>query len=402
MKKEKVVILGSTGSIGMQSIDVITTVGDKEIVGLACDKNANKLYEQVLKVGAKYVCIYDEEKALEFKNLVETEIKKTSKNKDTNAVKKCNMLKNLTIFSGMSGLLKLASLEEADMIIISVVGMIGIRPTIEAIKAKKIVCLANKESLVCAGDIIMPLAKKNKVEIRPIDSEHSAIWQCLQGEDKKSVNKIIITASGGPFYGKKLSDLKKVKLEDALKHPNWAMGKKITIDSSTLVNKGLEVMEAHHLFDMPYDKIEVVVQRESLIHSMVEFVDGAIKAQLGVPSMRVPIEYAIYKSNRRFINEKTIDWKNLEKISIGAPDLKTFKGLALAYEAIKKGGLMPSIYNALNEVAVNKFINGKCKYIDIAEFIECGMKIFEEKGLNKQKFTINDIEKTMDFAKNLK
>lgn len=383
MKKDKVVIIGSTGSIGTQTIDVIETVGDKEIVALACKSNIKKLYEQVKKLNVKLVAVFDEDKAREFQNI-------------------CKSKKmNVRVLFGMDGLITLATLKSATMVMVSVVGMIGIRPTLSAVKAKKIILLANKESLVCAGDIIMPLAKKNKVEIRPVDSEHSAIWQCLKGEDEKAVSKIIVTASGGPFYGKALSELKNIKVEDALNHPNWAMGKKITIDSSTLVNKGLEVMEAHHLFNMPYDKIEVVVQRESLIHSMVEFKDSAIKAQIGVPSMRIPIEYALYLSNRKFINEKKVDWSKIDKISIGKPDLKTFKGLALAYEAIKIGGLMPSVYNALNEVAVQSFLNKKINYLDIANFIEKGMKKFQKKKLNKKKFTVNDIETTMEFAESM-
>ena len=383
MKKDKVVIIGSTGSIGTQAIDVIKTVGDKEIVALACKNNVKKLYEQVKLTKVKLVAIYDEDAANDFKNI-------------------CKRNKfNIKILVGMDGLIKLASLKAATMVVISVVGMIGIRPTIEAVKAKKIVCLANKESLVCAGDIIMPLVKKNKVDLRPIDSEHSAIWQCIQGENKNAIKKIIVTASGGPFYGKKISELKNINVEDALKHPNWSMGRKITIDSSTLVNKGLEIMEAHHLFDMPYDKIDVVVQRESLIHSMVLFVDGAVKAQLGVPSMRVPIEYSLYKENRKFINEKEIDWSKLEKISIGTADLKTFKGLALAYKAIKIGGLMPSVYNALNEVAVSRFLNKEIKYLDIADFIEKGMREFEKRKLNRKSFNITDIERTMAFAERL-
>lgn len=383
MKKDKVVIIGSTGSIGTQTIDVIRTVGDKEIVALACKSNVKKLYEQVKLTKVKLVAIYDEDAASEFKNIC-----------------KKNKL-SVKVLAGMDGLTKLASFKGANMVVVSVVGMIGIRPTIEAVKSKKIVCLANKESLVCAGDIIMPLVKKHKVDLRPIDSEHSAIWQCLQGEKENAVKKIIITASGGPFYGKKLSELNNIKVEDALKHPNWSMGRKITIDSSTLVNKGLEIMEAHHLFNMTYDKIDVVVQRESIIHSMVLFVDGAVKAQLGVPSMRISIEYALYKENRKFINEKEIDWTKLDKISIGTPDLKTFKGLALAYKAIKIGGLMPSVYNALNEVAVRRFLNKEIKYLDIADFIERGMEEFEKRKLNKKKFNVNDIEKTMLFAKNL-
>ena len=383
MKKDKVVIIGSTGSIGTQTIDVIETVGDKEIVALACKSNIKKLYEQVKKLKVKLVAIYDEDRASEFRDI-------------------CKKKKvDVKVMSGMEGLIALASYKNANMIVVSVVGMIGIRPTIEAVKAKKIVLLANKESLVCAGDIIMPLAKKNKVEIRPIDSEHSAIWQCLKGENENAVSKIIVTASGGPFYGKKIDELRNIKVEDALNHPNWAMGRKITIDSSTLVNKGLEVMEAHHLFNMPYDKIEVVVQRESLIHSMVEFVDGAVKAQIGVPSMRIPIEYALYLSNRKFINEKKVDWTKIDKISIGKPDLDTFKGLKFAYDAIRIGGLMPSVYNALNEVAVRRFLNREIGYLDIAEFIEKGMKKFQQKKLNKKKFTVSDIEMTMNYAEGL-
>lgn len=383
MRKDKVVIIGSTGSIGTQAIDVIKTVGDKEIVALACNNNVKKLYEQVKFTKVKLVAIYDENAANEFRDI-------------------CKKQKlNVTVLTGMDGLVKLASLKSANMVVISVVGMIGIRPTIEAVKAKKTVCLANKESLVCAGDIIMPLVRKNKVDLRPIDSEHSAIWQCLQGEKENTVKKIIITASGGPFYGKKLSELKNIKVEDALNHPNWSMGKKITIDSSTLVNKGLEIIEAHHLFNMPYDKIDVVVQRESIIHSMVLFIDGAVKAQLGVPSMRIPIEYALYKENRKAIKEKEIDWSKLKKISIGTPDLKTFKGLALAYKAIEKGGLMPSVYNALNEIAVRKFLDRKISYLDIANYIEKGMKEFEKQKLNKTKFNVGDIEKTVSFAQKI-
>ena len=218
---------------------------------------------------------------------------------------------------------------------------------------------------------------------------------------EKTIKKIIITASGGPFYGKKIEDLRKIRVRDALKHPNWSMGRKITIDSSTLVNKGLEVIEAHHLFDVPYDKIEIVVQRESLIHSMVEFVDGAIKAELGVPSMKIPIEFALYKENRKFVKEKTIDFTKIEKISIGKPDLKTFRGLKLMYDAVRVGGLMPAVYNALNEVAVRRFLDEKIAYLDIPSFIEKGMKKFLRLKLNKKKFTLKDIEGTMAFAQGL-
>ncbi len=384
MKKDRVVIIGSTGSIGRQTIEVIKAVGDKEIVGLACKSDIKTLYNQVLETKARLVAIYDEVAANEF-----SEICKKKKLK-------------VKVLVGLKGLEELSSYKKVDIVVVSVVGMIGIRPTVASIKAKKTICLANKETLVCAGDIIMPLVKKYKVDLRPIDSEHSAIWQSLVGEKKSTIKKIIITASGGPFYGKTLKDLKDIKVEDALKHPNWSMGRKITIDSSTLVNKGLEVIEAHHLFDMPYDKIEIVVQRESLIHSMVEFVDGAIKAELGVPSMKIPIEFALYKENRKYIKEKSIDFTKIDKISIGKPDLKTFKGLKLMYDAVKVGGLMPSVYNALNEVAVKRFLDKKISYLGITDFIEKGMKVFIKKGLNKKKFTIEDIEKTMDFAESIK
>lgn len=384
MKKDRVVIIGSTGSIGRQTIEVIKAVGDKEIVGLACKSDIKTLYNQVLETKARLVAIYDEVAANEF-----SEICKKKKLK-------------VKVLVGLKGLEELSSYKKVDIVVVSVVGMIGIRPTVASIKAKKTICLANKETLVCAGDIIMPLVKKYKVDLRPIDSEHSAIWQSLVGEKKGTIKKIIITASGGPFYGKTLKDLKDIKVEDALKHPNWSMGRKITIDSSTLVNKGLEVIEAHHLFDMPYDKIEIVVQRESLIHSMVEFVDGAVKAELGVPSMKIPIEFALYKENRKYIKEKSIDFTKIDKISIGKPDLKTFKGLKLMYDAVKVGGLMPSVYNALNEVAVKRFLDKKISYLGITDFIEKGMKVFIKKGLNKKKFTIEDIEKTMDFAESIK
>ncbi len=383
MRKDRIVIIGSTGSIGTQTIDVIKTVGDKEIVGLSCNTDIRKLLKQVKDTKAKFVAIHDEKSADDFKSLCK-------KNKI-----------NVKIFTGLKGLQKLASLKEADMVMVSVVGMIGIRPTIAAIKAKKTICLANKETLVCAGDIIMPLVMKYDIDLRPVDSEHSAVWQCLVGEKHENIKKIIITASGGPFYGKKRYELKKIKVKDALNHPNWSMGRKITIDSSTLVNKGLEVIEAHHLFNVPYDRIDIVVQRESLIHSMVEFVDGAIKAEINVPSMKIPIEYAIYKTNRKFVNEKRVDFTKVDKLSFGRPDLKTFKGLKLMYDAVKIGGLMPAVYNALNEVAVREFLNEKIGYLDIADFIEKGMKEFIKKKLNKKKYTIEDIEATMSFAKDM-
>ena len=384
---KKISILGSTGSIGKQTIDVIKHTKGYKIVGLSCNKDIKTLYKQILDLNVKEVAVYDENAAISL-------IKKLNKNK----------LK-VKVYIGLEGLIKIATLNKIDTVVISVVGMIGIRPTIEAIKHKKIICLANKETLVCAGDIIMPMIKKYNTELRPIDSEHSAIWQSLVGEKHEAINNIILTASGGPFYKKTINELKKVKIEDCLKHPNWKMGKKITIDSSTLVNKGLEVIEAHYLFNVSYDRIKVVVQRESIIHSMVEFNDGAIKAELGVPSMRIPISYALYKELRPDIKEKSLDFSKINKISIGNVDFKNFEGIKLAYDALRIGGLMPSVYNALNEVAVSKFLNKEKKingstfsYLDIVKFIKKGMKLYK----NKKVYDIEDIYLTMDFAKSIK
>ena len=382
----KISILGSTGSIGKQTIDVIKHAKGYKIVGLSCNKDIKTLYKQIIDLNVKEVAVYDKNAAISL-------IKKLKKN---------NL--NVKVYAGLDGLIKIATLKPINTVVISVVGMIGIKPTIEAIKKRKIICLANKETLVCAGNIIMPMVKAYKTELRPIDSEHSAIWQSLVGENHDSIKKIILTASGGPFFGKTKEELNKVKIEDCLKHPNWKMGKKITIDSSTLVNKGLEVIEAHYLFDVPCDNINIVVQRESIIHSMVEFNDGAIKAELGVPSMRIPISYALYKDKRPCIKEKSLDFSKFNKISIGMPDLKTFEGLKLAYDALRIGGLMPSVYNALNEVAVSKFLNKEKKrngdtfsYLDIVKFIKKGMKLYN----NKINYDIEDVYSTMDYAKNL-
>lgn len=366
MKKENVVILGSTGSIGKQAIDVIDYLSDKKIIGLACEKNIKELFLQIKKTGAKYACVYD-------------------KNKSDDLSKMCKHAKiNCKIYSGMSGLLTLSSLKDADIIINSVVGMIGINPTIEAIKNKKIICLANKETLVCAGHIIMPLAKKYNVEIRPIDSEHSAIWQCLKGyvpgrdyDKNNHIKKLIITASGGPFYGKKKDELKNVTVDDCLKHPTWNMGRKVTIDSSTLVNKGLEIIEAMYLFNIPIDNIEVIIQKDSIIHSMVEFDDGAVMAELGVPSMRLPIAYAITGGDRRFINERSIDFDNIKNITIDRPDEETFPALSLAYKVARMGGIYPALYNRLDEIAVQKFVDHKISYLNIVEYINNGIIKYE-------------------------
>ena len=371
-----ITILGSTGSIGTQAIEICDKHG-LQIKALAAHSNTRLLAQQAKEHNVKTVCIYCEEKQDELRELVDSDVK---------------------ILTGMEGLKDIASMQGIDIMLNSVVGMVGLVPTLTAIEHGTDIALANKETLVAGGKLVINSAKEKNVKIYPVDSEHSAIFQCLQGNKKEQLKSIILTASGGPFYKKTKEELADVGVEQALAHPNWSMGRKITIDSSTLVNKGLEIMEAHHLFNMSYDKIDVVVQRESIIHSMVLFVDGAVKAQLGVPSMRIPIEYALYKENRKFINEKEIDWTKLDKISIGTPDLKTFKGLALAYKAIKIGGLMPSVYNALNEVAVRRFLNKEIKYLDIADFIERGMGEFEKRKLNKKKFNVTDIERTMIFA----
>ena len=274
----------------------------------------------------------------------------------------------------MDGLLQLAQLEESQILVTAIVGMIGIRPTIAAIQAGKDIALANKETLVTAGHLIMPMAKEKGVQILPVDSEHSAIFQAIHGEDKREIHKLLITASGGPFRGMKASDLAHVKVEDALKHPNWAMGQKITIDSATLVNKGLEVMEAKWLFDVDLDHIQVVVQPKSIIHSMVEFVDGAVMAQLGTPDMKLPIQYALFYPDRRPMQENNIDFFKLGRITFEEPDMEVFTGLKLAYEAFRAGGSMPTVFNAANEKAVSLFLQDKIGFLDIPELIGACMQ----------------------------
>jgi 1-deoxy-D-xylulose-5-phosphate reductoisomerase len=283
---------------------------------------------------------------------------------------------DVEILTGMEGLIEIAEMEESEMLVTAIVGMIGIRPTIAAIKAGKDIALANKETLVTAGHIIMPLAKECGVKILPVDSEHSAIFQCMNGENHGQLHKILLTASGGPFRGKKRADLENIQVEDALKHPNWVMGRKITIDSSTLVNKGLEAMEAKWLFDVDMDHIQVVVQPKSIIHSMVEFVDGAVIAQLGTPDMKLPIQYAIYYPERRYLPGERLDFWKLKEITFDEPDLETFTGLSLAFEAAKRGGNIPTVYNAANEKAVAKFLNREIRYLEIPEIIgECMERI---------------------------
>ncbi len=347
---KRISILGSTGSIGTQTLDVVRQNKDIEVVAVAANLNVTRVLEQILEFGPKLVCMYDENAAKE----LEGEL----------------FLRNISckVVSGMDGLIACATCD-ADIVVTAFVGMIGVRPTIEAIKAHKDIALANKETLVTAGHIIMPLAKENGVKILPVDSEHSAIFQCLQGAGGNKPEKILLTASGGPFRGMKRSELKDIKPEDALKHPNWSMGKKITIDSSTMVNKGLEVIEAKWLFSVEPDDIEVVIQPQSIIHSMVEFSDGAVLAQLGVPDMKLPIQYALYYPKRRMKTAERLDFTKLSSIVIDKPDFENFPALKMAYDAIKTGGSMPTVYNAVNEVMVAKFLNGKAGYLDITDTI---------------------------------
>lgn len=351
---KKIAILGSTGSIGTQALDVVRKNKDLEVVALSAGNNIKLLKQQIDEFSPKLVSVGSEESANKLKVMLEG--------------------KDIEVMYGMEGLIAVAVCQEAQTLLTAIVGMIGLVPTVEAIKAGKDIALANKETLVTAGHIIMPLAKEYNVNILPVDSEHSAILQCLHGEKKAQISKLLITASGGPFRGMSKEQLAKVKLEDALKHPNWSMGRKITIDSSTLVNKGLEVIEAKWLFDMEVEDIEVVVQPQSIIHSMIELVDGSIIAQLGTPDMRLPIQYALYYPDHRFLDGKRLDFKTLKQITFEEPDMKTFKGLALAYEAIRTGGSMPTVYNAANELAVSKFLNREIAYLDIVDLIEKSME----------------------------
>lgn len=372
-------VLGSTGSIGTQTLDVIRRNNDIKVVALAAGTRVDDLEKQVREFKPELVCIGSEKLADELKiKLSDVDVK---------------------IVYGDEGLVEAATIESADIVLTAVVGMMGIVPTIEAIKAHKDIALANKETLVTAGHIIMKLAKDNGVNIYPVDSEHSAIFQSLNGEYKREVERILLTASGGPFRGKKRADLANVTLEDALNHPNWAMGRKITIDSSTMVNKGLEVMEAQWLFDVPSSKVCVVVQPQSIIHSMVEFVDGGIMAQLGSPDMRLPIQYALYYPERRKLNTERLDFYELAKITFEKPDMETFKGLKLAYEAAARGGNIPTALNAANEVAVARFLDRKIKYLDIPDIIEYAMNEVDyinnptvEQILSTQKIVTDMIE----------
>lgn len=351
---KKIAILGSTGSIGTQTLEIVRANGDIEVTALAAGSNIKLLEQQIREFKPYLVCIWDERKADELR------------------IKTADL--QVKIVSGMEGLLEVATEPESEILVTALVGMIGIRPTIAAMDSGKDIALANKETLVTAGHIIMPLAKKRGVKILPVDSEHSAIFQCLKEERGETLKKILLTASGGPFRGKTREQMKDVKPEDALKHPNWSMGRKITIDSATMVNKGLEVMEAKWLFDVELENVQVVIQPKSIIHSMVEFADGAVLAQLGTPDMKLPIQYALYYPERRYLAGERLDFGKLTEITFEKPDLENFRGLALAYEAMRQGGSMPTVFNAANELAVSDFLNGRCSFLGITDRIEAAMQ----------------------------
>lgn len=351
---KKIAVLGSTGSIGTQTLEIVRANKDLEVVALAAGSNVERMEEQIREFSPRVAAMWSEKACKDLQARV----------KDI----------NVKILCGMEGLLEIAVMEEMEVLVTAIVGMIGIRPTIAAIENGKTIALANKETLVTAGHIIMPLAEKKGVSILPVDSEHSAIYQSINGENTKRVEKILLTASGGPFRGKTKEELKTMKVEEALKHPNWAMGKKITIDSATMVNKGLEVMEAKWLFGVDLDRIEVVVHPQSIIHSMVEYVDGGIMAQLGTPDMKLPIQYALFYPDRRPMNGKRVDFFSLGSITFEEPDVETFKGLSMAYEAAAAGGSMPTVFNAANEKAVALFLDRKICFLEIYDLIQGAME----------------------------
>ncbi len=351
---KKIAVLGSTGSIGTQTLEIVRQNEDLEVVALAAGSSVEKMEQQIREFSPKLAALWDEKAYKDLKERV------------------ADM--DVKVLCGMEGLLEIAVMEEMEVLVTAIVGMIGIRPTIAAIENGKTIALANKETLVTAGHIIMPLAERKGVPILPVDSEHSAVFQSMNGENKKRVQKILLTASGGPFRGKSREELKKMKVEDALKHPNWAMGRKITVDSATMVNKGLEVMEAKWLFGVDLDRIEVVVHPQSIIHSMVEYEDGAVMAQLGMPDMKLPIAYALFYPDRRPLEGKRVDFFQLGTLTFEKPDPETFTGLKLAFDAARQGGSMPTVYNAANEKAVNLFLERKIGFMQIPELIEASME----------------------------
>ena len=356
MKMKRIAVLGSTGSIGTQTLDVVRANREElSVTALAAGTSVSKIEEQVREFHPKFACMWTEEAAKDLKERLAD-------------------MPDVTVLCGMEGLLEIASDPDNEVVLTAVVGMIGIRPTIAAIEAGKDIALANKETLVTAGHVIMPLAKQKGVKILPVDSEHSAIFQSLNGEPKRRMEKILLTASGGPFRGWTREQMANIQVEDALKHPNWNMGHKITIDSSTMVNKGLEVMEAKWLFDADLDQIQVVVHPQSIIHSMVQYVDGAIMAQLGTPDMKLPIQYALFYPDRRPMAGKRVDFFELGSITFQKPDPENFEGLALAYKAARRGGSLPTVFNAANEKAVALFLARKIGYLQITDLIRGAME----------------------------
>ncbi len=379
---KRIAVLGSTGSIGTQTLDIVREHQGLKVIALVAGSNIDLLERQIREFMPELACVYEEEKAKELKLRV----------KDL----------PVKILAGMEGIIACATAPEAETVVTAMVGMIGILPTIEAIKAGKNIALANKETLVTAGHLIMPLIREKQVALLPVDSEHSAIFQALRGEKKESVHQLLLTASGGPFRGRQLSELKNMTPGDALKHPNWAMGKKITIDSATMVNKGLEVMEANWLFDVPIDRIRVLVHPQSIIHSMVEYVDGSILAQMGIPDMRLPIQYALFYPDRMELAQgERVDFVKLKQLTFEEPDHNTFFGLKLGMEAGRLGGSMPTVYNAANEWAVARFLEGTIGFVDIPSLIEEAMKhhkLIKEPSLNQ---ILNTEKETYDFIKEL-
>lgn len=367
-------ILGSTGSIGTQTLDIVRANDDLNVVAIAAGSNINKLEEQIREFHPDVVCVYNEEAAGKLKIMVaDTPVK---------------------VVTGMDGLIEAAVYKKAEIVVTAFVGMIGIRPTLEAIKAGKDIALANKETLVTAGHIVMSTAKEYGVKILPVDSEHSAIFQSLNGESPKEIDKILLTASGGPFRGRTREQMKNVQVEDALKHPNWAMGQKITIDSATMVNKGLEVIEAKWLFNVDIDDVKPIVQPQSIIHSMVQFKDGAVIAQLGTPDMKLPIQYALYYPERRYLAGDRLDFAKIGQITFEQPDLNNFVGLDLAFKAGRMGGSMPTVFNAANEKAVAKFLNREIGFLEITDIIEYCM----ENHKNIEDPTVEQILETEGWA----
>ncbi|MCR5775570.1 MAG: 1-deoxy-D-xylulose-5-phosphate reductoisomerase [Lachnospiraceae bacterium] len=352
---KRLIILGSTGSIGTQTLDIVRENKTAlSVAAVAAGHNVELTEKQIREFSPQIAVLYDEKAAAELKSRV--------------ADTKCRVL------AGMEGLIEAASMPDADIAVGAMVGMIGIRPTIAAIEAGHDIALANKETLVCAGHVIMPLAKKHGVRILPVDSEHSAIFQSLRSGEHEEIEKILLTASGGPFRGKKIEELENMTAAEALRHPNWDMGPKVTIDSSTLVNKGLEIMEAHWLFDVPVDDIEVYVHPQSIVHSAVQYRDGAVIAQLGVPDMHLPIQYALFYPERRSLGGKRLDLFETASLTFEKPDMDTFKGLSLAVRAAKRGGNMPTIFNAANEAAVRRFLKDEISFAGIYDIIEDAME----------------------------